>query len=146
MTFEQLKEKIGTADPADWHQHKNGGGWIHASARVDESAIVGKDAIVWGIVSGDARVSGNAQVSGDAWVYGNARVSGDAWESSPLFIIGSRFSLTNSKKGHLQIGCRCETFAWWQKNGEALAKENDFTKSEIEEYREYLKLFIKLGK
>ena len=42
--------------------------------------MVSGDARVYGnaMVSGDARVYGNAMVSGDAWVYGNAMVSGDA--------------------------------------------------------------------
>jgi hypothetical protein len=92
------------------------------------------NAIVWGIVSGHA------------WVYDNAQVFGDAWKKSPLFIIGSRFSLTNCKKGHIQIGCKCETFAWWKKNGPKFAKENGVTPDEIEEYRAYIELFCKVGK
>jgi hypothetical protein len=110
-------------------------------------------------VSGNAQVSGNARVYGDAWVYGdaqvsgNAQVSGDAWVSgnawvkSPLFIIGSRNSLCNAKYGYIQIGCRCEKFHWWLgKEALRLAKDNNYTPAEIKEYRAYVKLFIAVGK
>jgi hypothetical protein len=97
MTFEQLKEKIRSKEiKADWHQHKNGGGWRHKGAKVDETAYVGDNAIVWGSVSGDARVSGG-RVYGDAWVYGGA------WEKSPLFIIGTKHSLTNAKNALREV-------------------------------------------
>ena len=153
MKFSELQEKIGTQIESDWHQHKNGGGWIHKSAKVDASAFIGGSAIVWGQVSGDARVYGDARVSGDAWVYGdaqvygNARVYGDAWEKSPLFILGSRHSLTNAKKGYIQIGCKRETFSWWlSTDGSAFAKDVGYTPDEIAEYRLYVKLFQKIGK
>ena len=143
-TFDELNAKLsGNENKCDWSQRPNGGGWIHKLARVDSTAFVGSDAIVWGKVSGEAWVSGearvyghaevsgearvydNARVYGEAWVYGHAEVSGkarvydnarvysDAWEKSPLFIIGSRNSLCNAKHGYLQIGCRCEKFRWW---------------------------------
>ena len=53
------------------------GGWIEKEENLEQSS---GDAWVSGDaeVSGDARVYGNARVSGDAWVYGNARVYGDA--------------------------------------------------------------------
>jgi carbonic anhydrase/acetyltransferase-like protein (isoleucine patch superfamily) len=79
MTFEQLQEKIGTQDQADWSQHENGGGWVHKSAKVEKTAFIGNNAIVWGRVYGDSWVSGNAQVFGNAQVYGDAQVYGNAW-------------------------------------------------------------------
>ena len=153
MTFKELNEKLGgNENESDWRQAK-GGGWIHKSATVEREDLITENAIVWsGRVSGDARVSGNAQVYGNARVYGDARVSGDArvygdaWEKSPLFIIGSRFSLTNAKKGHIQIGCQCKTFDWWLKNGKRLAKECGFTEAEVKEYTAYVKLFKAIGK
>ena len=147
MTFDELNKKLGGGESAsDWHQHANGGGWVHKKAKVDATAFVGENAIVWAWVSGNAWVSGDAQVYGNAWVYGDAQVSGDAWVKSPLFIIGSKYSLTNAKHGHIKIGCRCETFAWWKKNGRALAKSEGFTEAEIKEYAAYVKLFMEVGK
>jgi hypothetical protein len=85
-------------------------------------------------------------VSGGAQVYGDARVYGDAWHQSPLFIVGSVFSLTNCKHGHIQIGCQCRTFEWWKKSGLTLAKEHSFTPGQIKEYKAYIELFEKVGK
>ena len=141
MTFNELNEKLGgTEKQADWKQAK-GGGWIHESAKVENDELILDNAIVWGIISG------NAQVSGDAWVSGDALVSGDAWVSSPLFIIGSKFSLTNRKHGHIQIGCYCKPFKWWLgKEALELAKKQNFSPQQIKEYRTYVKLFIAIGK
>ena len=135
-TFDELNAKLsGNENKSYWRQHPNGGGWIHKSAQVASTAFVGPDAIVWGKVSGEARV------------YGNARVYGGAWKRSPLFIIGSRDSLCNAKPGYLQIGCRCEKFRWWLgKKALKFAKENNYTPDEIKEYRAYVKLFVAVGK
>ena len=59
------------------------GGWIEKEDNLEQSsgnAWVSGNAEVYGNakVSGDAWVSGNAKVYGDAWVYGNAKVYGDA--------------------------------------------------------------------
>jgi hypothetical protein len=65
---------------------------------------------------------------------------------SPLFIIGSRFSLTNAKPGYIQIGCECHTFSEWRTLGPELARRNNLTPEEIAEYTAYLDLFEKIGK
>ena len=160
MTFQELQNKIGTQNQADWSQHKNGGGWVHKTARIDATAYIGENAIIFSgnaQVTGNARVYGNAQVSGDAQVYGNAwvygdaqvsgdaRVSSDAWVKSPLFIIGSKHSLSNAKHGYIQIGCHCETYAWWKVHYRAVGRKNRYSPAEIKEYGEYIKLFAKVG-
>jgi len=160
MTFKELNEKMGGGESeSDWRRAR-GGGWIHKSAAVDNDKNIKDDARVYGNarvsgnaqvsgdarVYGDARVSGDAWVSGNAWVYGNARVSGGEWVRPPLFIVGSRFSLTNAKPGYLQIGCQCHTFSEWRKVGPELATRNNFTPEEIAEYAAYLDLFEKIGK
>jgi len=144
----------------DWHQHPNGEGWVYKTAIVEDSAYIGEDAQVFGNtrvygdaqvygntqVSGDARVSGDAQVYGDAWVYGNTRVYGDAWEVSPLYIQGTKHSITNCKHGYIQIGCEIHTFDELIKNYKKIGKQYDYTDKEIKEYYEYIKLFKKIGK
>ena len=59
------------------------GGYIEKEDNLSGDAWVSGDAQVYGDawVSGDARVYGDAQVYGNAQVYGDARVSGDAWVS-----------------------------------------------------------------
>jgi len=153
MNFKELQDKIGTQIESDWHQHKNGNGWVHKNAVLEESCFVSENAIMFsGKVSGNARVYGNAQVFGDAWVsgnarvYGNAQVFGDAWDKSPLFIIGSKHSLTNCKKGFIRIGCHCKKIDWWLENFEDIGKKENYTPDEIKEYGAYIRLFKEVGK
>ena len=126
----------------------SGNAQVYGDARVSGNAQVFGNAWVFGDarVCGDARVSGNAQVFGNAWVFGNARVSGNAWVKSPLFIVGSRHSLTNTKHGYIQIGCHCKTIDWWLENYKDIGQKEDYTASEIEEYGLYIQLFKKIGK
>ena len=125
MSFQELANKfsLDLSDKKNWHQHKNGGGWVHNTAKVDDTAFIGEAAVIFS---------------------GNAQVSGDAWEESPLFILGSRHSLTNAKHGHIQIGCHCKPTKWWLENFEDIGKKEAYTDSEIAEYGEYIKLFKKL--
>ena len=57
------------------------GGWVEKEGNVNQSG----DA--W--VSGNAEVYGNAEVSGDAWVYGNAKVYGNAEVSGDAEVYGN---------------------------------------------------------
>jgi hypothetical protein len=91
-------------------------------------------------------VYGNAQVSGNAWVDGNAWVYGDAWETSPLYIQGTKHSVTNCAHGKLAIGCQVRTFAEWKKNYTAIGKAAGYTPAQIKEYGEYIKLALKVGR
>ena len=139
MNINELLKKV-SGKKSDWRQAK-GGGWLHKSAIVDDETKITEQAIVWGMVYG------NAQVCGDAWVCGDARVFGDEWNTSPLFIVGSKFSLTNAKRGYIQIGCKCETFSFWKTKGlDVVAQDEGFSEKEIKEYRAYINLFIAIGK
>ena len=134
MKFNELNKILGGLEKkSDWRQASSGG-WLHKGAKVDNETQIAENAIVWG------RVSGNARVHGNAWVHG------DAWGTSPLYIQGSRFALTNAMRGHIQIGCYCLTFSEWERRGMELARENKFTADEIREYRAYIELFKKIGK
>ena len=54
---------------------------------------------------------------------------------------------TVSKYGHIQIGCNCQKFEWWTTpEAEKFARENGYTDAQIEEYRSYIELFLKVGK
>src|SRR3990167_7714411 len=98
MDFKELCNKIGEQNIDKWEQSKNGGGWINKKAKVAESVFVGSNAIIF-----------SAQISGNARIFGNAWISGNAWSKSPLFIIGTRHSLTNTKYGYIKIGCHSKT-------------------------------------
>lgn len=62
-------------------QHKNGGGWVALTARVDDSVYVGKYTLVYGQaeLTGKVRVEDLAQVSGHVKLSGNVVVSGNYW-------------------------------------------------------------------
>src|SRR5271165_5876312 len=141
-TIDQVLDMFPDTTEKDWHQHKNGLGWVANTAKVEESVYIGPYAQVLGNaqvfgnarvsgnarvldnarvlgdawVSGDARVFGHAQVSGDAWVFGNARVLGDAWEVSPLYIQGSKHSMTLASFTEIAIGCHLHTIKFWKDN------------------------------
>jgi len=110
--------------PEGYHIHKNGGGLVEDTVTIDETVYIGPD----------AQVSGNAQVSGDAWV------------SSPLYIQGTKHSLTNSKYGHIAIGCHENTFAYWQEHYKAIGRAEGYMKEEIEQYGLFIQMFVKIGK
>ena len=110
--------------PEGWHKHENGGGLVQDTAYVEKSA----------------------RVSGDVRVYGNAWVSGDAWVSSPLYIQGTRHALTNSRYGHIAIGCHEHTFQYWQENYQTIGIANGYTQAEIEQYGLFIQIFAKIGK
>jgi acyl-[acyl carrier protein]--UDP-N-acetylglucosamine O-acyltransferase len=63
------------------HKHKNGGGWVANTARIDETVYVGPHALVYGKseLSGRVRVEDFAQVSGTAVLSGDVIVRRYAW-------------------------------------------------------------------
>ena len=78
------------------HKHKNGGGYVANTARVDDTVFVGPHALVYGSaeltervcvvdsaqVSGHAKLSGDVIVSGNAWVDGTTKAStGRIWKN-----------------------------------------------------------------
>ena len=88
-----------------WAKAGDKGGWLEKEDNLSGNA--------W--VSGDAEVSDDARVSGNAWVSGNARVSDDAWVSGSadyccLQSFGScdrTTSVFRQKDGTLRVRCGC---------------------------------------
>ena len=85
--IEALKDflNVKKGDSGGWIEKESnlshhGNCWVSGDARVSGDAEVFGDARVSGYarVTGNAWVSGDARVSGNAWVFGNARVSGNA--------------------------------------------------------------------
>ena len=69
----------------------SGDAWVSGNAQVSGDAKVSGDAQVYGDaqVSGDAKVYDDAWVCGDAKVYGNAKVYGDAWVYGDAEVYGN---------------------------------------------------------
>jgi hypothetical protein len=137
-----------------------GNAWVSGDARVYGYARVSGGARVSGYawvygnaqVSGNARVSGGAQVYGNAQMYGNAWVSGDAqvfdglWVTPPLYIQGTKHSITNCDYGKIAIGCEIHTFAEWKKNYKTIGKNAGYTAEQIKEYGRHIAYVVKMGR
>jgi len=93
MTLEQLQAIFLGASLETWHQHENGNGWVKNTAKVDKTAFVGENALVFD----DARVCGNARVYDNAVVYGNTRVCGNAWVSGNAQVYGNAVVYGNAR-------------------------------------------------
>jgi len=109
--------------PVPAHKHPNGGGWVADTAKVDETAYVGRDARVYGDarvydnamiggyarVYGDAQVYDNAMIGGYAMVYGNATVGGDTYRAdenilrSPVHPAGVRIEINGKQYKLVEI-------------------------------------------
>ena len=73
-------------------------------------------------------------------------ISGDAWILSPIQIQGTRHFINESQKGFINIGCIELTIKKWMKAYKIIGKRENYTKQEIEEYGEYIKLIDKINK
>ena len=91
-----------------------------------------------------AQVSGNAWVSGNAHVYGNARVSGGKHIAPPLYIQGSKHSITVNTVDIINIGCHSHTLIYWQEHFVAIGRTEKYSKKQVAEYGKYLALIADL--
>lgn len=133
---QNVLDAVYGSKPADWRQHKNGGGWVYKTATVEDSAYLHPTSIVFG----------DAQVSGDAGVFGDARVFGDAWETTPPLLYGTKHPLSLCSLTQIAIGCRVHDFAYWLEHGPAIGRSEGYTIEQIAEYRRhfmYLKAIAK---
>ena len=125
------------------------GGYVQSEKNLSQHGDAWVSGNAW--VYGDARVSGNAwvygdaQVYGDARVYGNARVYGDAQGISPLYIQGSKHTLTLSAPHRISIGCQSKTFSQWRKMFKSVGRAEGYTNTEIEEYRSHIEHIISVS-
>jgi len=79
-------------------------------------------------------------------VFGKAQVFGDAWETSPLYVQGSKHSVTMCSRTELQIGCERHDFAWWKENAVHLGKSQGYTPAEIKEYLRIIYFAARMAK
>ena len=86
------------------------------------------------------------KVSGDAKVSGSAQVFGGNWASSPLHIVGRNHSLTNCSPKHIQIGCERHSFDVWKICYEHYGQKNGYSPEQIAEYKLLIDLIVKIGR
>ena len=97
-------------------------------------------------IRGDATLTGTAKVCGVATVCGDAVIYADSWNKNPLYIQGTRHSLTNCAYKTIKIGCEKHSFDHWMYNFVEIGKKNKYSSKEIEEYSKYIELTVMLGK
>jgi len=162
-TIEQILAIYSDTTAEQWSQHPNGGGWVHSSAKLVAKVYFGSEAIarggdIWGGVIRGGVIRGGVITGGVIWggviwggviwggvirggVIRGGEIWGGEWQTSPLFIVGSRHTLTHTKPGHIAIGCNVHTIDVWQKRYKAIGKANGYTTLEVEEYGMYIELF-----
>ena len=164
-TLEQkVKRLIGDGiNPKDWHLHPNGDGLVCKNAYVSKNALITGNAIVFdGMIHGGmihgGKIYGGMIRGGEIYggeIYGgkihggeirggkiyDGEIYGGAIYETPLLIYGSKHKMYLAKPKYLSIGCFAKTFNWWRKNYEKVAKREGYSKKQIEEYKQYFKLF-----
>ena len=121
LTLDELVEMYPAIARDQWRQHAKGGGWVAASAHVDDSATV------------------EGVVYGNAWVYGNARVYGNAWAINPLLIVGTRWRVCMVAADTLAIGCEIHPIKWWQNHYAEVSAQHGAA-DVLDEYKLYIDL------
>jgi len=104
--------------PVPAHQHCNGGGWVAATALVEDTCYVGPDASV----ADHARLYDNARMCDNTSLSSHASMGGDAIASrTPLSLQLGRFPVTISDS-HVTIGCTTDTIHGWR-TGQDLSRD-----------------------
>ena len=103
-------------------------------------ALVCFSSVNGGDLGGWVKKESNLSQEGDAWVYGNAQVYGGVWEISPLQISGTLWFFNISSYTTIQIGCKSFTFEELEKSAVQIAKDNNYTDLQIQEYQLYFEL------
>jgi hypothetical protein len=73
-------------------------------------------------------------------------VYGNAWVFSPLYIQGTRHSITLCSFTEIAIGCHVHTISFWKKEYKKIGAEEGYSKVEIKEYFEYITLLANAAK
>ncbi len=119
---------------------------VTGKARVIENASVSGTSTIYGnaLISGHSIVK-NADIFGNVIIKGKARIYGGVWQDNPIYIDSVKYPITNSRKGHINIGCKEETISWWLSDGIKFARENHLSDVEIEEYRQHIQYIRENG-
>ena len=108
--------------------------------RIRATVTIEKYNVVAGELGGWIEDEKNLEQTGDAWVSGNAQVSGDAWEKSPLYIQGTKYAFYMATANKVGCGCQIFTFAGWHKHWRKIAVTFNMAEAEQTEYVSYFNL------
>ena len=62
--------------------------------------------------------------------------------NNPLYIVGTKHFVVNYTNDKIQIGCRVESFTWWNEHYKAIGKLEDYSEDQIKEYKSYIDFII----
>ena len=114
---------------------------IGARASIGERASIGAWATIgaWASIGTGASIGERASIGAWATIGAWAMIGERArFDSSPLAVQGSRHLVTQHSAGTIAVGCEVHTAEGWLKYGERIGAKNDYTPSEIEEYRKII--------
>lgn len=111
--------------PPGFHRHPNGGGLVANTAKVADTAYIGRN----------VKVLGNAEVPGDARIFDNVCVTGKV-----RTYCGSYQVITIVDKNWIGVDCVRGTLSWWLKNYAEVLMWHSYTDEEMLEYGMQLEL------
>jgi acetyltransferase-like isoleucine patch superfamily enzyme len=126
------------------------GASIHTGAIIGNGAIIGEGAIIGdgASVGGDAFVGGGTSIGNGATIGSGATIGfrasiGDDESPVTIYITGTKFPVSYWGENRVDIGCKSLSInGWLGKGGEKQAAKENFSETEIAEYKRYIK-FIK---
>jgi NDP-sugar pyrophosphorylase family protein len=121
------------------------GAIIGDRAKIGNNAIIGDGAIIGdrakignNAIIGDGAKIGNDAIIGDRAIIGNDAIIGDGAKPICIFINGSRNYVCYWGENNIQIGCKQFSIDYWLENYAEIGEMQSYTKSEIEEYKQYI--------
>ena len=125
------------------------GATIGNGAKIGDWAKIGNWAVIGiGAKIGDVATIGNGAVIGNGVKIGNGAVIGN-WAKigykisvtqSPLYIQGTKHSISDCCDGNLKIGCHIHSIKDWKNNYKEIGTDASYTDEEIAEYYDYILL------
>lgn len=133
MTFDEMKQLLTHANPANFHQHPNGGGWV------EKTATVGSAAYISGLICEGANIGERANIGKLASIGEGAKIGeGAIFSHSILCIQGSRDLLNVYSVTEIAIGCEIHSVEVWLRDSHVIGKEHGYTAAQCAEYRTLL--------
>jgi len=118
--------------------------WVNAEGYRDfdfESESIVEELKKRNISIGDgASIGTRASIGYDASIGDRASIGDDVKVIKSLFIKGSSYGVTWFGTEHICIGGKKYTISEWMRVGEEIAKKENFTPKQIEEYRGYVNI------
>lgn len=122
--------------------------WIRGNAVINGNTLIMGEAGISGNtrIRGNVCIAGKARICGEARIMGDAQVCGDYWIKNPLFIVGTKDSITHCAKNKIAIGCEIQSIEYWKNNYKEMGEKYCYSDGEIKEYYEYILLCEKANK